>query len=385
MLSRPVGISALTSFVPASWRYPLKRLLLGFRALPEMIRSPFLKAPPDDEPRVYYGVPTLPSARDFIHGGQVKVQRLQSSWPNTPAGFNTLYMVSSAPPPAARWRAASARRRGVKVVWNQNGVSYPGWEPKGWASRNSTMRPLLLAADHVLYQSRFCKESADRFLGSPRGTWEILYNAVDTTFFVPRAEPLPESPLVLMLGGNQSERYRVEAAVGTLAVLARRGLDTRLLISGKLLWGGDPAAAAREVKEIVEKEGVTSSVELVGPYLQAAAPTLLQRAHILLHTTHNDACPGVVIEALASGLPVVYAASGGVPELVGEEGGVGVPVAATFDRLVSPDPQALAEGVLKVTASLAGYRAAARRRAVERFDTEQWLARHAEIFARGRK
>lgn len=380
-----VGITALTSFVPVSWRYPLKRLLLAVQALPDILRSQLLEAAPEGPPRVYYGLPALPSPDEFAHGGMVKVQRMQSCWPNSPRRFNTLYMVSSAPPPAARWQAAAARRRGVKVVWNQNGVSYPGWEPRGWASRNATMRPLLLAADHVFYQSLFCKESADRFLGEPRGSWEVLHNAVDTNIFLPRPEPLPVSPLVLMLGGNQSERYRVESAVGTLAVLVRRGIDARLLITGKLFWGGDPATAAREAREIVEKEGVISRVEFVGPYSQAAAPALLRGAHILLHTKHNDPCPGVVVEALASGLPVVYSASGGVPELVGEEGGVGVAVEATFDRLVSPEPQALAEGVLRVMASLADYQAAARRRAVERFDIGPWLARHAEIFARGRR
>lgn len=385
MLVVSVGIAALRSFVPAPWRYPLKRLLLAFRALPDLLQSPFLEAAPEGPPRVYYGLPALPLPNEFAHGGMVKVQRMQSCWPNSPRRFNTLYMVSSAPPPAARWQASAARRRGVKVVWNQNGVSYPGWEPKGWASRNATMRPLLLAADHVFYQSLFCKVSADRFLGQPRGSWEVLHNAVDTRIFVPRPEPLPASPLVLLLGGNQSERYRVDAAVGTLAVLARRGIDARLLITGRLFWGGDPATAAREAREIVERERVTARVEFVGPYSQAAAPALLRQAHILLHTTYNDSCPGIVVEALASGLPVVYSASGGVPELVGEDGGVGVPAEATYDRVVAPEPEALAEAVLRVTASLPVYQAAARRRAVERFDMGPWLARHAEVFAQGRR
>ena len=55
----------------------------------------------------------------------------------------------------------------------------------------------------------------------------------------------------------------------------------------------------------------------------------MRRADLLLHTKYNDPCPTVVLEAMASGLPVVYSASGGVPELVGEEAGVGIP--APFD------------------------------------------------------
>ena len=44
------------------------------------------------------------------------------------------------------------------------------------------------AAAHVLYQSEFCKATADRFVGEPKCSWEVLYNAVDTEAFKPRAD-----------------------------------------------------------------------------------------------------------------------------------------------------------------------------------------------------
>jgi len=385
MLNRSVGVSALKSMIPASLRYRLNRFIVDVRALPQVFRSVLSAPAPGGPPRVFYGLQNLPSSDQLVHGGMVKVQRMQSSWPNTPNGFNTLYMVSSAVPPAARWWAALARRRGTTVVWNQNGVSYPGWERHGWRSTNAAMTPLLRSADHVFYQSEFCKTSADRFLGQPTGTWEILHNAVDTRLFAPRSRPLPETPLVLMLGGNQSERYRLETAVETLAALIRRGTEARLLITGNLRWGRDPRQAMHEAREILDREGVADHVELVGAYSQAEAPALLQRAHILLHTKYNDPCPGIVIEALASGLPVVYSASGGVPELVGDEAGRGVPVDPTFDRMIPPDPGALADGIERVRASLRDYSAAARKRAVQRFDIVPWLARHADVFERGRR
>ncbi len=384
MLQCFVGVHALKGLIPAPMRHRLNRFLSDVRALPLIIRSALAPAPPARPARVFYGHPVLPSSAEFAHGGLVKVQRMQSRWPNTARGFNTIYMVSSAMPPGARWWADLARRRGAMVVWNQNGVSTPAWEARGWKSTNAAMRPLLISADHVFYQSAFCKASADRFVGEPRGTWEILHNSVDTQVFKPRPEPLPASPLVLMLGGNQSDRYRVESAVATLGHLVRRGADARLLITGRLRWGQGPDQAAAEARGFVEREGVTERAEFVGPYSQAEAPALLQRAHILLHTKYNDPCPGLVVEALAAGLPVVYSASGGVPELVGEEAGVGVSAEATFDRMIPPDPDALADGVERVWASLADYSTAARRRAVERFDIVPWMSRHAAIFERGR-
>ena len=96
----------------------------------------------------------------------------------------------------------------------------------------------------------------------------------------------------------------------------------------------------------------------------------------------NDPCPTVVLEALASGVPVVYPRSGGVPELVGDDAGIGVPHPDGFERDEPPDPHALAEAVTSVVADLPAYRAAARARAVDRFSLGPWLDRHAELFER---
>ena len=126
--------------------------------------------------------------------------------------------------------------------------------------------------------------------------------------------------------------------------------------------------------------GLEGRVHALGRYSQADAPAIFRRAHVLLHTKVNDPCPSVVIEALATGVPVVYPASGGVPELVGEDAGIGVPHAAGFERDEPPSAEALADAVSRILRDLRGYSAAARARAVERFSLEPWLDRHAELF-----
>ncbi len=106
----------------------------------------------------------------------------------------------------------------------------------------------------------------------------------------------------------------------------------------------------------------------------------MRRADVLLHTKYNDPCPTVVLEALASGLPVVHSASGGVPELVGEQAGVGVAAPLDWERDHPPEPHDLAEAVGRLLDRLPEAREAARARAVERFDARRWVARHREVF-----
>lgn len=313
-------------------------------------------------------------------GGIVKLQHLAARFPNEPLRFNILYLVTSRLPDSATTLATWARRKHAKVVVNQNGVAYPGWYGAGWHLVNAPMVDLLGVADHVFYQSEFCRTSADRYARPAAGPNEILHNPVDTQHFTPASRMRVDDPLVLLLGGSQDQWYRVESALETLALLVARGLDVRLLITGRLRWTPDADRCLHELTQRVRALGVADRVTLVGPYAQADAPDIFRRAHILLHTKYNDPCPGVVLEGLASGLPVVYSSSGGVPELVGGDAGVGVPAELSWDRDIPPNPAALADGVLMVRQHYRHYADAARQRAVDRFDVRPWLARHAQVF-----
>jgi glycosyltransferase involved in cell wall biosynthesis len=333
-------------------------------------------------PSVYYGFPRIPAKDEAIHGGFTKFQKLAEAFPNSPFRFNMLYLGSSSRPGNWRELLALARRAGAKIVYNQNGVAYPAWHGPGWENTNAPMRELLEGADFVVYQSRFCKLSADRFLGARRGESDIVYNPVDTDCFRPPDVPLSmEKELVLLSAGSCGSFYRFESAIEALLDI-RKARPARLLVAGRLEWRKEPGTAEKEARAAVARLGLEPFVEFLPPYTQAGAPGIFQRAHLLLHTQYNDACPTTVLEAMACGLPVVYSRSGGTPELVGEEAGVGLEAPLDWENIHPPQPGALGEAALAAAAERESMSAAARRRAVEVFDAKKWIARHSEIFAR---
>jgi len=316
------------------------------------------------EVAVSYGHRRIPAPGEPVEGGMVKFQRLQRVFPHRPRDFNLLYLGSSSLPTYEQTVIELARRRGAPIVVNQNGVAYPAWAGDRTHQLNDRLRAVLAAAAHVVYQSDYCKDAADRFLGPPPASWEILRNAVDTNEFTP-GEP-PEGGPMLLLGGDQTQAYRLETGLATLALLP----DARMIVTGSLVV--DAEAPARSF-------GVADRVEVTGRYKQRDAPCLYRRAHVLLHPKVRDPCPNVVLEALACGLPVVHSASGGVPELVGD-GGIGVESETTWEQDVPPCPEALADAVRNVLARHDTYRAAARARAVENFDLAPWIERHRALF-----
>jgi glycosyltransferase involved in cell wall biosynthesis len=139
--------------------------------------------------------------------------------------------------------------------------------------------------------------------------------------------------------------------------------------------------AHREAAEVLAAAGVGDRVELVGTFTQREAPALYHRADLLVHPHYNDVCPTVVLEAMASGLPVVFSASGGTPELVGG-GGLGVPAPEDFEHDHPPEPEALARAILQAAERRDDLAAAARQRAVDHFDLKPWIEHHRRLFAK---
>jgi glycosyltransferase involved in cell wall biosynthesis len=334
-----------------------------------------------DRMRVFFGFEAAAFEDDRTRGGEANVRKLQEYFTNAAENFSVIYVNGSSLPPAWPRLFWDARQTGAALVWNQDGVGYEGWYGPGWENHNL---PLALGnelADHVFYQSRFSKRCADQFLGTREGPSEILYNAVDTQHFAPGPRR-DRREIVLLLGGNQHQFYRIESAVRTLAWLRTSKQNVRLVVTGGLSFTADPAEARRRLAALLAASGVVEFVDWIGPYRQADAPAVYAQADLLLHTKVKDPCPSVVIEALACGLPVVYADSGGVPELVGGDAGVAVKVPAEdgWARDVPPSAEAFGAAVLEALATRERLGEAARMRAVDHFDIRPWIQRHREVF-----
>lgn len=332
--------------------------------------------------RVFYGFDKIFNSNDKIAGGKVKVIYLNSIFPNCTKAPNILYLISSALPSGSVFMAKNAKECGAKVVINQNGVAYKAWHADGWEKANIPNRHVIRLADYVFYQSEFAKRSADAFLGKSKSSYEVLFNAVDTSSFVPstKAGIISGSP-DLLLTGSHHDSYRVTTALNVVSVLKENLPDIKLVLAGRLKWRKKEEDAELELRSLAQKLNIQNNISVLGPYSQKEATSLYQKANILLHTQSNDVCPTVVLEAMSCGLPIVYSENGGTPELVGEKAGVGVSSNSSFERIVPPDPVAMANAVLKVLENYSSFSRNARKRAVEKFSLKYWLNRHRTVFS----
>jgi glycogen(starch) synthase len=148
--------------------------------------------------------------------------------------------------------------------------------------------------------------------------FEVVRNVVDTTLFS---------------AGDGVRNGRL-LAVGLL--YEAKGYDVLLAALARLEVGldvvGDGPLRA-ELEELARVHGVANRVVFHGLLPKVEVARMMRAAELFVLASRYDNNPCAVMEALASGLPVVATAVGGIPELVTEANG----------RLARPqDPEALA-------------------------------------------
>jgi glycosyltransferase involved in cell wall biosynthesis len=202
--------------------------------------------------------------------------------------------------------------------------------------RKRVARAALRRARLVLPPSEAMRRALESL--EPHASFRVVPNVVDQSVF--RGEARRESgPKVrLLTAGMMTENrskgidYLLEAA----ALLAKRGFPFELHLAGD-----GPRRAEYEV--LARQVGVAEHVEFHGRLSKPALGDLMRRSDLFVLASRFDNNPCVIIEAMASGLPVVATRVGGVPEMVPDGTGL----------IVDPqDPHALAEGIETAVARL---------------------------------
>ena len=97
---------------------------------------------------------------------------------------------------------------------------------------------------------------------------------------------------------------------------------------------------------IVRDQGLSEHVFFHGLQPKSAVAEFMRRSDFFVLPSHWDNSPCVIVEAMASGLPVVATRTGGIPEFVGEDSGLLVPPG---------EPGALSEALAKMLDKLDSF------------------------------
>ncbi|NLU79202.1 glycosyltransferase family 4 protein [Micromonospora sp. HNM0581] len=231
--------------------------------------------------------------------------------------FDVLHAQYAYPNGLAVLRAA--RAAGLPAVVSvQGGDGH--WVGTCCDTHRQLVRAVFAAAPALLIGSEsFAAEVCDRH-GVDPARFTVVPGATDTDRFAP-SRPFGElsDPPVLLYHGRVDARKGVLDLLDAVAKVRADGTPVRLLISG---IGPDVEATTSRVAEL----GLTDDVEQLGAVPYETAHQVYARGDIFVSPTYAEGFSNTILEAMASGLPVVSTDVVGVRDCVRpEDNGLLVP------------------------------------------------------------
>ena len=268
--------------------------------------------------------------------------------------------------------AAKLAGVGTRTILTEHGRHFPDVVPRKRRLTNRFFFDRL--ADRITAVCAFSAAGLSNNDGFRADRIEVIENGIDADRYVPSTD---QGQLKRQLGLDPARRYIITIArfhpVKDHPTLLRAFADVcgRVADVDLLLAGDGPLRA--ELEGLVAQLGIASRVRFLGVRLDV--PDLLKAADMFALSSVSEAASITLLEAMASGRPVVVTNVGGNPEIVreGVEGlltprGDAKAMAVAINRLLN-DPD---------LAALMGRRAAERVRAGYRLD--QTIERYRHVY-----
>ncbi len=151
---------------------------------------------------------------------------------------------------------------------------------------------------------------------------KVISNGVDTSLFRPgkrsaglRKRLLKGRKLLLLHVGRITREKRIDTLLDAARGLKGKGLDFRLVVAGK---GPELQRLHRAAKEL----GLDDHVGFIGFVPDNELPTLYASSDVFVTASPVETEGIVLLEAMASGLPVIGADAGAIPEIVNSRNGL---------------------------------------------------------------
>lgn len=217
-------------------------------------------------------------------------------------------------------------------------------------------------ADYIVYQSEFVQKWWDRKGFVKRKNYSIIHNGVDIEEYKPAGGDVSNtlSNIVCLEGLLDYSPF----AIDLINYLHSR-YGQRLVV-----YGG--------IKFKKERDKLNPEVNYKGEIAREETKNAYRGA-IYLSLDVHPACPNTVVEALASGAPVVGFDTGAVKELVPEHCGKIVPYGSDAWELGYPDVAALEEAIKEVSNNFAEYSKNAREYAEENYSVDLMTEKYLKL------
>jgi len=159
--------------------------------------------------------------------------------------------------------------------------------------------------------SQGLKDRALKFL--PSVAIDVIPNGVELDKFHPAETDQRSDILKLVTVGRLSVTKRVEMLIDAVEILHKDGCKVHLAIVG----GGQ---MQQQLKQIVLEKSLGDIVEITGRISAENMPQFYRQNDIFISASMQEGMSNAMLEAMASGLPIITTCCEGVEELIADNG-----------------------------------------------------------------
>ncbi|MEA3226962.1 MAG: glycosyltransferase family 4 protein [Planctomycetota bacterium] len=155
------------------------------------------------------------------------------------------------------------------------------------------------------------KNRALRFL--PSVSIDVIPNGVEIDRFSPAKSGSTAAKLRLLTVGRLSGTKRVEMLVDAVEILHKDGVNLHFAIAG----GGQ---LEKQLRETVSERNLGEIIEISGRLDPEVMPHVYRENDVFISATVQEGMSNAMLEAMASGLPIITTRCEGVEELIADNG-----------------------------------------------------------------
>ena len=211
------------------------------------------------------------------------------------------------------WLCYQTARR-LPYIISLRGSDVPGGNARlqlAYKLLGPLLKKIWNGASALVACSEGLKSRSLRFL--PSANIDVIPNGIDLERFYPAASRELSGELKLLTVGRLSVTKRFEILIEAVEILKRQGKNVRLTISG----GG---GLLDKLKNLIEQKKLTNIVNLTGRVESEKMPDVYRQHDMFVSASMQEGMSNAMLEAIASGLPIITTKCEGVEELISDNG-----------------------------------------------------------------
>jgi len=207
------------------------------------------------------------------------------------------------------------RYRNVITICDVTPLLFPGAHGRMNVLHHRHLLPSILhRADHIITISEASRRDIVRLYRLPEGKVTVTMLAADQRFFQEAAQPpagTVERPYIFNVG-TLEPRKNLPCLLRAFAAARGKGLPHRLVVTGASGWGDSHLA------RLVDELHLQHDVSFTGFIDDEQLPGLYAGADFVVYPSLYEGFGLPVLEAMASGAPVITSNVSSLPEVAGE-------------------------------------------------------------------